>query len=116
MEMQVEGLSALRKALKDKANTLDKDLQEVVLKNTKRLERSMKEHAHFTKGYSTGNLRRSINMEISPDGLTGTVSPNTEYDVYVEYGTSKMEAQPYVRPAFDEVSKEFMNDIDNLLN
>lgn len=48
----------------------------------------------------TGNLKNSISSEI--DGLTAEVSASTSYSDYVEYGTSRMAAQPYMGPAFDE--------------
>lgn len=31
------------------------------------------------------------------------VGSNVQYSVYVEFGTSKMQAQPYLRPAVDDV-------------
>lgn len=36
---------------------------------------------------------------------------DAEYASYVEYGTSKMEAQPYLRPALDEAEEEALNAI-----
>ena len=47
----------------------------------------------------TGNLRGSITHEVNPDNAK--VGTNVEYSPYVEYGTSKMSAQPYLRPALD---------------
>lgn len=50
----------------------------------------------------TGTLRRSIahEIEVSPTEIVGRVGTNTKYAPYVEYGTYKMPAQPYLRPAF----------------
>lgn len=50
----------------------------------------------------TGDLRRTIRVEIL--GLEarvwfGDVSSGVDYHLYQEYGTSKMAAQPYARPA-----------------
>jgi len=45
----------------------------------------------------TGNLKRSIDTEIIENTLTlGATMP---YAPYVEYGTPKMAARPYLRPA-----------------
>ena len=55
------------------------------------------------KGYSpvdTGALRDSITYEMVSDN-EGKVGPSIEYDIYVEMGTRKMAAQPYLRPAAD---------------
>lgn len=52
----------------------------------------------------TGRLRASIANEIGQDdrGLVGRVGTNVEYAPHVEYGTSRMNAQPFLRPALDD--------------
>jgi HK97 gp10 family phage protein len=54
----------------------------------------------------TGRLRSSISTAIIVDGrsISGIVGTNVEYAPYVEFGTSRMEAQPYLRPAFYAVT------------
>ncbi|WP_206050820.1 HK97-gp10 family putative phage morphogenesis protein [Nocardioides speluncae] len=47
----------------------------------------------------TGNLKNSIAADLN--GLEATVTADTEYADYVEFGTSRMAAQPYMGPAFD---------------
>ena len=47
----------------------------------------------------TGALKESITYEV--DGNSVTVGSPLNYSVYVELGTSKMGAQPYLRPAFE---------------
>ena len=41
------------------------------------------------------------------DDLTAFVAVGANYGAYVEYGTSKMAAQPYFHPAFDAVEPVF---------
>lgn len=36
---------------------------------------------------------------------SGRTTANTEYSVFVEYGTSRMSAQPYMRPAAEQVAR-----------
>ena len=45
----------------------------------------------------TGTLRRSITRQI--EKREARVGSNVEYAPFVEIGTSKMTAQPYLRPA-----------------
>ena len=45
----------------------------------------------------TGRLQSSINVQHG--GNTAVISADTEYAVFVEFGTSKMAAQPYLVPA-----------------
>jgi len=52
----------------------------------------------------TSRLRTSLAWEIEKSGkeIIGRVGTNVEYAVYVEYGTSVMSAQPYLRPALEK--------------
>jgi HK97 gp10 family phage protein len=53
----------------------------------------------------TGRLRASITHEVSVRGrdVTGRVGTNVEYARYVEFGTRRMRARPYLRPALGDV-------------
>lgn len=53
----------------------------------------------------TGALRNSISVELQNRGGTirGEVGPTTSYAGFLEHGTSRMRAQPYLRPATDAV-------------
>jgi len=71
----------------------------------------------------TGTLKRSIRpvvnlakgkAEVVAGGDAGVmpgVGSPVEYAVYVELGTSKQAAQPYLRPAIEEFSQEDMNEV-----
>ena len=48
----------------------------------------------------TGNLRSSITHRVVSDE-EAHIGTNVEYAPYVEQGTSKMAAQPFLRPALD---------------
>lgn len=66
----------------------------------------------------TGTLRRSIHTDVeseSPDRVTARVSPGVDYGVYVELGTRKMPAQPYLRPAFESQKDAAVQEIQNAL-
>lgn len=45
----------------------------------------------------TGRLRSSITA-LEPAARSVEIGPNTEYAWFVEFGTSKMRAQPYMQP------------------
>lgn len=51
----------------------------------------------------TGNLRSSISTDTQTGGgtLRAEVGPTANYGGYVENGTSRQRAQPYLRPATD---------------
>lgn len=113
--IELKGMYELTAAMRQKTNL--EAVKTVVQRNGDRLNASMKSKTHsaFRKGYSHGETARSINTVISGDGLTATVAPTMNYDPYVEYGTRFMEAEPFVRPAFNEVKEQFKSDMDKLV-
>lgn len=52
---------------------------------------------------ATGKLRDSIGIKKIPGGKS--IGPDTDYDIYVEMGTSRMAAQPYMRPTMQLLRK-----------
>lgn len=66
-------------------------------------------------GYVGGTLKRSVELDITDGGLTAEVEPTADYAAYVEYGTRFMEAQPYLKPAYDEQKKKFIKDLNELV-
>jgi HK97 gp10 family phage protein len=63
----------------------------------------------------TGNLRRSIALSDGPGDAEVTIGTDVEYAPYVEFGTSRMAAQPYLRPALDENHEEITRTISDAL-
>jgi hypothetical protein len=48
----------------------------------------------------TGNLKSSESVDVA--GLRFEAGPTADYGEYVELGTSRMAAEPYAGPAFDQ--------------
>lgn len=112
-KITIDGLEELEKKLK--ANVTLDDVRNVVRQNGKELQKKMQAKADFKKGYQTGTTKRSIGLEIKDSGMTAESGPETEYAPYLEYGTRFMEAQPFVRPALEEQSVQFKNDLQKLV-
>lgn len=49
----------------------------------------------------TGFLVSNIFLQIDPDGLGADVESRADYSGYLEFGTSKMEARPFLQPALE---------------
>lgn len=113
---KVEGLDKLQKKL-NKNVALD-FVKQTVRVNGAALTTKIERNADFDKGYQTGTTKRSIG-ESSPHfldgGLTVEAGATTEYADYVERGTRFMEAQSFVKPAFEEQKKQFKRDIEELM-
>jgi HK97 gp10 family phage protein len=65
----------------------------------------------------TGTLRRSIHTETRAlhDGAEARTGTNVEYAKYQEFGTSRMRARPYLRPAFDENKRAAVREIGRVI-
>ena len=69
--------------------------------------RIVETYAKLTVPVDTGTLKSSIMVdEVTP--VQAIIAPHTDYAEHVEFGTSRMEAQPYMRPALDEHEHEIV--------
>lgn len=108
-EIKFEGIAKLNKGLK-------KRMDMSAVKDTVKLNGSeMQKKAQRNAPVDTGTLKRSIGIDISDGGMTATVEPTAEYAPYVELGTRFMEAQPFLKPAFEEQKKQFEKDLQKLV-
>ena len=111
--IKVTGLKELQKALKDNVD-LD-DVKRVVRHHGSKMQQRMKDKADFKMGYQTGTTKRSIELDFEDQGFTATVEPTTDYSPYLEYGTRFMDAQPFVKPAWNEQKELFKRDMQKLV-
>lgn len=108
-EIKFEGIAKLNKGLK-------KRMDMSAVKDTVKLNGSeMQKKAQRNAPVDTGTLKRSIGIDISDGGMTATVEPTAEYAPYVELGTRFMEAQPFLKPAFEGQKKQFEKDLKELV-
>jgi len=56
----------------------------------------------------TGDLRKSITHEYDPSSQTASVGADIEYAPYVEYGTSRMKARPFMANTVQKYQNEYL--------
>jgi len=100
--MKLDGLPALKAALAAKAAELHAAAVEAVAQETETVRDDARLRAPRGK---TGDLRRGIRGE--PVELVGEVKSTVRYAAFVEHGTYRNEAQPYMRPAADKARRRF---------
>ena len=61
----------------------------------------------------TGNLRNSIGTSMQGP-LAAEIGPTASYGIYLEFGTYKMAASPYMGPAIDRVGPLFTAAMEQL--
>lgn len=69
--------------------------------------RVVETYAKLLVPVDTGFLRNSIQVdEVTP--VEAYIAPHTDYAEFVEFGTERQAAQPYMRPALDEHEGEIV--------
>ena len=63
----------------------------------------------------TGNLRASVTHEVDAGGNAVYIGTNVEYAPYVELGTSRQKAQPFLRPAASEHGAQYRQVLEKAL-
>ena len=65
--------------------------------------------------HEEGYVHLKDSAEKQVEGLEGEVSYGTDHAWYVEMGTSRMAAQPYLNPAFERNAQRFVQALKDLL-
>ena len=119
-KVKIVGIKELEKKLR--SNTDLKAVKSIIKMNGSELHQKAQKYAPVgtpestgIPGYVGGTLKRSIGLEIMDGGMTAAVEPTAEYAPYVELGTRFMEAQPYLKPAYEEQKKQFEKDMEKLV-
>lgn len=99
---------ALASDLNAANSRLESRARSVVGNSSADVERSAK----IRSPYRTGNLMNSIGRDL--EGLSAVIGPTAHYGVYLEYGTSRMRARPYMGPALDAVTPSFVKAVEEL--
>lgn len=105
----IKGQDALFKKLN---RTMQK---EAVKKIVKEHTANMQVEAQKLAPVDTGNLKRSIRLELLEGGMAGTVISPTDYSGYQEFGTRFMAAQPYMGPAWRKERPIFISELRALV-
>lgn len=104
ISMTVRGSSELRRNLNRLRGNERRQAQRDGLDAGARI---VETHAKVYCPVDTGTLRNSIMVdEVTPE--RAVIAPHTDYAEHVEFGTSRMAAQPYMRPALDQHEGEIL--------
>ena len=104
---QILDLSADRGRASDRVQTMGRSL---VQASAAMVERGAKGKAPV----DTGALRSSIHTQLGDGGMSASIAPGVHYAVYLEYGTRRMAAQPFMGPAFQGVIPMFVEGVAQL--
>lgn len=122
IRFELKGLDKLQAKLQKVAKM--EEVERIVEENGKAmLEKAIKNTEKFRGHYRgkklikpTGATKRSLSENSSKlEKFKYRVAPGTDYAAYVELGTRKMDAQPFIKPAFDDQKKLFKRDLERLV-
>lgn len=105
--------------------TLDSNLKEVLEATESASETALATCGHLGAGYAqinltenksvdTGNLRNSMAFQLK-DKETVEIGTVVDYARYVELGTSRSIAKPYLKPALSEHTNDYQKVITQIL-
>lgn len=100
---KLSGLDSFLSEVSQKPEKVKRAVDIELSLSAKRIETGAKENAanKFIKGYSKGTTKNSIFSGKIGNLSYRVVSP-THYSIYLEKGTRKMAAVPFVKPALDK--------------
>ena len=137
-EFDIKDMDKLLRVLDKKGVDIKKAIKKGVIKTTFDCTKIAKKRAPVAK-INGGQLRASIhsNIKIRNDSVIGESAPNTEYEVYPEFGTGirgmlsnierpegvsysvdwkGMDAQPYIYPAYLETRDKLLPNVKKELD
>lgn len=113
MGVTIKGLSSLRAKL----TKLEPVTRAAMSRGVQKGGLLVEGDAKLIVAVDTGELRDSLHTEVTttPNSATATTGTNVEHGPYIELGTSKMSAQPFLQPALQKnkkpATKIVMNEI-----
>lgn len=103
---------------KDNSKAVKAALEAAILEALHGIGEAAEKHAKEKAPVDTGNLRDHIRHMVVEDDksvLIGTYDEEVPYALYVEVGTHKMAAQPYLKPAAADHKGEYRKIIEDAL-
>lgn len=105
--MKLEGMDALKRAVTESPKELKRWSSDAVRQSTWSIADKMRRRVPVREGVLLGSIEAKVPVAT---GLTGNVSISGDafYWRFLEYGTVKMTARPFVRPATEEESNPYI--------
>lgn len=99
----------------DNTELVKKAMSEQIEKALEKVGLTAEAYAKLNCPVDTGRLRNSITHAVAMDEKAVYIGTNVEYAPYVENGTSRQKAQPYLRPAAADHLNEYKNIVKDTL-
>ena len=94
---------------------IKRDLRQRAAQLVKQTAFEIEAQAKLLAPVKTGFLRNSIQTEMTGE-MEATIGPAAEYAIFIELGTSRRAARPFLSPAIEGVRAKFEAGLKNLLS
>lgn len=84
------------------------DLRATTADTARRISDEAKKNLTTNKSVITGTLRRSMTFVFYKKDIYAEIGSNVEYAPFVEFGTCRAKAKPYLRPAWQKYNEIYV--------
>lgn len=107
VSIKLIGDKKVRERLKRYMGKVPIEVKQVIARKTLDMQRTAKQIITEKGLIDTGNMRNSVITKLTTDGFTGEVISEADYSEWVEFGTSRMQGRPFMKPAFEREKGDF---------
>lgn len=107
MPAKIVGLERLRRKLRKIPAQVHKDVSLALAEGAERIADGARERVPV----ASGDLKDSIRVRGSEDGMSISVEAPAEHARFVEFGTRRTPARPFLLPAFEEAKPKIVAEI-----
>ena len=117
IEVQIENSGDAQRLLQTLPSEMFEQVQQVLMNGAIRVAERARELVPVRTGHLLASIRTEVgDAEDSSEAFSPvTVVADAEYASFVEFGTSRMEAEPFMQPAVDEIEPEIIEEVDAVL-
>jgi HK97 gp10 family phage protein len=112
LTLKLQGQARFRRAMK----RLDEEGQKCVRDEINATALEVTGEAKRRCPVDTGRLRASIRPRFDTDGFAADVYTDVKYAPFIEYGTKRMRAQPFLFPAWESIRRAFLGRLRRCLD
>lgn len=110
IKVKIKGTDEVIRNLDNFNNHIEKEVEKEIINTATKVQAGAKQRCPV----DTGSLRNSISIK-KLDDMEVEVGAYMPYAAYVEFGTYKMKAQPYLFPAFEEERPKFLRRLEKIM-
>lgn len=111
IKVKLLGMQQLKNKLTKLTSGVKREFEQLNTRTAFSIERDAKKVAPVRFGF----LRSGIKTNIYQGGMATEVVATKDYSAYVEYGTRRMKARPFMEPAWEKNKAEYMREIEKLV-